>query len=143
MNEKTSALYSEYVIDGVPQELTPAHILEACMAADAARPESPDGAFEPIVDETVDPAPKPCDTDPSKVGEYLRLIKGIKAPAFPSAFPETYTKSRIACALIGGISVWGTLRSASTGPGVLSASETWRLFTPPSLQLPTTSIPWA
>ncbi|MBR4227639.1 MAG: hypothetical protein IKR72_00845 [Bacteroidales bacterium] len=103
MNEMTSALYSEYVIDGVPQELTPAHILEACMAADAARPESPDGAFEPIVDETVDPAPKPCDTDPSKVGEYLRLIKGIKAPAFPSAFPETYTKSRIACALIEAI----------------------------------------
>ena len=103
MDEKTSALYSEYVIDGVPQELTPAQILEACLAEGAERPNAPEGAFEPIVDETVDPAPKPCDTDPAKVGEYLRLIKGLKAPVFPSAFPETYTKSRIACALIDAI----------------------------------------
>ena len=29
MNEKVSALYSEYIIDGVPQELTPARILDA------------------------------------------------------------------------------------------------------------------
>jgi len=100
MNEKTSALYSEYVIDGVQQELTPARILEVCLAVDAVRPEPLGGVFEPIVDETVDPAPKPCDTDPSRVGEYLRLIKGLRSPAFPSAFPETYTKSRIACALI-------------------------------------------
>jgi hypothetical protein len=103
MDEKTSALYSEYVIDGVPQELTPAQILEACLAEGAERPDAPEGAFEPIVDETVDPAPKPCDTDPAKVGEYLRLIKVLKAPVFPAAFPETYTKSRIACALIDAI----------------------------------------
>lgn len=103
MNEKTSALYSEYVIDGVPQDLTPARILEACLAEDAARPAAPEGPFDPIVDETVDPAPKPCDTDPAKVDEYLRRIKAIKEPAFPMAFPETYTKSRVACALIDAI----------------------------------------
>ena len=102
MNEKTSALYSEYVIDGVPQELTPARILDACMAEDAARTEAP-GSFEPIVDETVDPAPKPCATDPSKIAEYIRLVKGLRTWVFPSAFPETYTKCRIACALIDAI----------------------------------------
>ena len=102
MNEKTSALYSEYVIDGVPQELTPARILDACMAEDAARTEAP-GSFEPIVDETVDPAPKPCATDPAKIGEYIRLVKGLRTWVFPSAFPETYTKCRIACALIDAI----------------------------------------
>ena len=103
MNEKTSALYSEYVIDGVPQDLTPARILEACLAEDAARPAAPQGSFDPVVDETVDPAPKPCDTDPSRIDEYLRRIRGLKTCVFPSAFPETYTKSRIACALIDAI----------------------------------------
>ena len=103
MNEKTSALFSEYVIDGVPQELTPARILEACLAEDAAGVPVPDENFDPIVDETVDPAPKPCATDPSRIGEYLRLVRGIKARVFPFAFPETYTKCRIACALIDAI----------------------------------------
>ena len=103
MNEKTSALLSEYVIDGVPQELTPARILDACMAEDAERISAQGGSFDPVVDETVDPAPKPCATDPSRIGEYLRLVRGIRIPAFPVAFPETYTKSRIACALIDAI----------------------------------------
>ncbi|MBO4918348.1 MAG: hypothetical protein J5374_10780 [Bacteroidales bacterium] len=103
MNEKTSALLSEYVIDGVPQELTPARILDACMAEDAERISAQGGSFDPVVDETVDPAPKPCATDPSRIGEYLRLVRGIRTPAFPVAFPETYTKSRIACALIDAI----------------------------------------
>ena len=103
MNEKTSALFSEYVIDGVPQELTPARILEACLAEDAPQVPVPDETFDPIVDETVDPAPKPCATDPSRIGEYLRLVRGIKIRVFPFAFPETYTKCRIACALIDAI----------------------------------------
>ena len=103
MNEKTSALLSEYVIDGVPQELTPARILDACLAEDAERIPAPGGTFDPVVDETVDPAPKPCATDPSRIGEYLRLVRGIRTPAFPVAFPETYTKCRIACALIDAI----------------------------------------
>ena len=102
MNEKTSALYSEYVIDGVPQELTPAQILDACLAEGSARAGVAD-SFEPVVDETVDPAPKPCATDPSRIGEYIKLVKGIRTWAFPSAFPETYTKCRIACALIDAI----------------------------------------
>ena len=103
MNEKTSALYSEYVIDGVPQELNPARILETCLAEDAGRAPAPGEAFDPIVDETVDPALKPCATDPSRIGEYIRLVRAIRTPAFPFAFPETYTKSRIACALIDAI----------------------------------------
>ena len=103
MNEKTSALYSEYIIDGVRQELTPARILEACLAADSERPEAPEGEFPPIIDETVDPAPKPCATDPALVGEYFKRIRAIKSVEFPAAFPEAYTKSRIACALIDAI----------------------------------------
>ena len=103
MDENTSALYSEYVIDGVPQELTPASILEACLAEDATGVPAPEGPFAPIVDETVDPAPKPCATDPSRIGDYLKLVRAIRTRVFPFAFPETYTKCRIACALIDAI----------------------------------------
>ena len=122
MNEKTSALYSEYVIDGIPQELTPARILEACMAEDAGRGPVPAGSFDPVVDETVDPAPKPCATDPSRIGEYLRLVRGIRTPVFPVAFPETYTKSRIACALIDAIWRRGHFR---LGDLALQLDWTW------------------
>ena len=103
MDEKVSALYSEYIIDGVPQELTPARILDAIMVEDGSRPSIPEGVPEPVVDETVDPAPKPCDTDPACIDEYLKRIRAIKSCVFPVAFPETYTKSRIACALIDAI----------------------------------------
>ena len=103
MNEKVSALYSEYIIDGVPQELTPARILDACMVEDGLRPPCKEDVCEPVVDETVDPAPKPCDTDPARIDEYLKRIRAIKSGVFPVAFPETYTKSRIACALIDAI----------------------------------------
>ena len=102
MNEKTSALYSEYIIDGIPQELTPAQILDACLPDDAARTPAPEG-FEPMVDETVDPAPKPCATDPARIGEYLRMVRGVRQRVFPTAFPEAYTKNRVACALIDAI----------------------------------------
>ena len=103
MDEKVSALYSEYIIDGVPQELTPARILDACLTEDGSRPPLPSSVPDPVVDETVDPAPKPCDTDPAHIDEYLKRIRAIKSGVFPVAFPETYTKSRIACALIDAI----------------------------------------
>ena len=103
MNEKVSALYSEYIIDGVPQDLTPARILDACMVEDGLRPPCGEDVCEPVVDETVDPAPKPCDTDPARIDEYLKRIRTIKSGIFPVSFPETYTKSRIACALIDAI----------------------------------------
>lgn len=103
MNEKVSALYSEYIIDGIPQELTPARILDACLLEDGFRPPCGEGVPDPVVDETVDPAPKPCDTDPACIDEYLKRIRAVKSGVFPVAFPETYTKSRIACALIDAI----------------------------------------
>lgn len=103
MNEKTSALYSEYVIDGIQRDLTPARMLDACVAGTPAQTPAPAGPFDPVVDETIDPALKPCVTDPSEIGTYLRKVKGLRTRVFPTAFPETYTKSHIAFALIDAI----------------------------------------
>lgn len=101
MNEKISALYSEYVIDGIAQDLTPDRILSACLETPSKAVDR--GGFDPVVDESLDPALKPCVTDPSRVEEYMEGIKSLSEPAFPVAFPETYTKSRIARALTDAI----------------------------------------
>ena len=101
MNEKISALYSEYVIDGIAQDLTPDRILSACLATPV--PKTDRGHFDPVVDESVDPALKPCVTDPSMIDEYVERVKTVPERVFPIAFPETYTKSRIACALVDAI----------------------------------------
>lgn len=101
MNEKISALYSEYVIDGIARELTPARILSACLADPVS--EADKGGYDPVVDESLDPALKPCVTDPSLISEYAASVKSLPGRIFPVAFPETYTKARIASALIDAI----------------------------------------
>lgn len=98
MNEKISALYSEYVIDGLAQELTPDRILSSCLQEPAV--EEKTGSYDPVIDESIDPALKPCVTDPARIHEYAEDIAHLGGHVFPSAFPETYTKARIAFALI-------------------------------------------
>ena len=57
---------SRFIIDGVPEELTPAQML--------GRNRAPlDG--EPIVDETVDPAILSFEFDEGKISSYLRAVK--------------------------------------------------------------------
>ena len=102
MNEKTSALYSEYIIDGIRQDLTPARMLDACLAS-APTPSDSSADYEPVVDETLDPALKPCVTDPSGVEDYWRSIQALEEKVFPTAFPETYAKTHIAFSLIDAI----------------------------------------
>ena len=101
MKEKISALYSEYVIDGIACELTPARILSACMSDPAQG--DPAEAYDPVVDESLDPALKPCVTDPGRTGEYADSIKALAGRVFPVSFPETYTKAKIASALIDAV----------------------------------------
>lgn len=103
MNEKTSALYSEYVIDGIAQDLTPARMLDACLTGTSVQTPAPAGPFAPVVDETMDPALKPCVTSPSEIGSYLKKVRSLRTRRFPTSFPETYTKSHIAFALIDAI----------------------------------------
>ena len=54
MKEKTSALHSEYIIDGIPRRFTPADILNGCLDNEPEE-DIPYEEFEPIVDESVDP----------------------------------------------------------------------------------------
>lgn len=110
MDKKKSALYSEYIIDGVLQELTPARMLDACLLDRSQAELCPASDFEPVVDETTDPDVRPIVTDKDKLKSYLRQVKDIKHRTFPKSFPEAYTKARIAKCLIDAIWKGGHFR---------------------------------
>lgn len=110
MKENLSALHSEYIIDGVTMELTPAMILDSCLACRKTAGQSVEGPFGQVVDETLDPELCTCATDASKVKTYIRMVKETKSRKFPKAFADSYTRSRIANALIDALWNEGHLR---------------------------------
>ena len=98
MKERTSALHSHYVIDGIRMEVTPGRML-----ASACGKACPDGDFDPIVDESVDPAPAFPAFDSFRIGDYLEMTAAAPARKVPAACPAAFARSRIAQALIGAI----------------------------------------
>ena len=60
MKENESALYSQYIIDGIRCSATPAELLEECMNIDEPL-EMPTRSFDDIIDEPTDP-PLPART---------------------------------------------------------------------------------
>lgn len=91
MDEKVSALYSEYVIDGVARDITPARML-----GDTDRE-----GYAPVIDESVDPAllPKGCGT-------------------FPVAMAASRTKLMVSVALIDALWRRGHFRIGNLNVGV-------------------------
>lgn len=108
MDEKRSALYSDYTIDGVDQDLTPAQMLDACLADRSRMAFSP--SMEPIVDETLDYAIRTLETDRNCMKQYLEKMRSVKEVRFPMAFPEEHTRWQIAHALINAIWKGGHFR---------------------------------
>lgn len=110
MKEKTSALHSEYIIDGIPRRFTPADILDGCLDRE---PETVQYAeYDPIVDESTDPCPATDQFKGQDVMDYLSstsALLGIPRNC-PKAFPEEFTKSRIAKALLDSIWMKGHFR---------------------------------
>ena len=113
---------SRFIIDGVPEELTPAQML--------GRNRAPlDG--EPMVDETVDPAILSFEFDESRISGYLRAVKKTRRELqFP--FAAQYARACLANVLIEAIwshghftlpelSVDAVWRWKETGIGSMSA----------------------
>lgn len=115
MGKKKSALYSEYIIDGAVQELTPASMLDACLVDRPSTSSVAEKEYDAISDENVDPDVRPIPTDKEKLMQYLRQIKDIKKRRFPKSFPESFTKTRIAVALIDAIWKGGHFRLGDLG----------------------------
>ena len=127
MKEKTSALHSEYIIDGIPRRFTPADILDGCLDKEPSGNNDYE-EFEPIVDESVDPHPAEDQFRAQDFQEYLEgnhSMAGIQRNC-PMAFPEEFAKGRIAKALLDTIWLKGHFRLSD-----LTLSAKWRWNTKP------------
>ncbi len=105
MKEKTSALHSKYIIDGVSRRLTPAEMLDDCLASAEGKPATESGGFEPVVDESTDPSPSMKNFLNQNVKGYLATVVSLldEPRQFPTAFADSYTKGRIAKALLDAV----------------------------------------
>lgn len=121
MTKKTSALHSTYVIDGIPQDLTPAEILAPVTESAAVSAGRPEEGSDQIIDETLDPVMGPLVFDRNKIDGYLENVMAADKQ-LPLAFAETYTKVRLAAALIDALWCRGHFRF---GDLRLKASWKW------------------
>ena len=104
MTEKESALYSQYIIDGIRCDATPAELLNECMnEEDLANADC--AGFEDILDESTDPPVTSFRYSQANENSYLEdCIKvAEKERPFRLLYPEAFTRQRIAKALIDRI----------------------------------------
>lgn len=101
MTEKESALYSQYIIDGIKCDATPAELLDECLKECDVRQSVPSG-FEDIIDESIDPPVTSFIYDSSNDAEYLEdcLKEAGHERSFRLLYPGAFTRQRIAKALI-------------------------------------------
>ena len=104
MKENESALYSQYIIDGIRCEMTPAELLDECM-------ECPDEVmadgevalcFNDIIDESTEPPLSSFQYDRSRFDEYLARTCAASAEEreFTMLYPDHFTRLQISRALI-------------------------------------------
>ena len=99
MTEKESALYSNYIIDGVRMDMTPADMLEECMEYEESEFQS---GFSDIIDESTEPPLDSFIYEDEKEEEYLRMTleSSTEEREFRMLYPEHFTRLQIAKALL-------------------------------------------
>lgn len=114
-----SVLKSRYIIDGIQQELTPAQMLGDCGYV------SPDvdveGVSDTLVDESREPGLDAIQFDTFDPDYYLEKIRSVSR-RMPVAFAGTFTRGRVAGALIDAI--W---RKGHFKIGDLGLSASWKV----------------
>jgi hypothetical protein len=111
MKEKESALYSQYIIDGIRCDATLAELLEECM-------EFPDGydedsaEYDDIIDESTEPPLSALTFDTSKAADYVRQISenNTSERPFSLLYPDHFTRLQIAQALLNRLWIEGHFR---------------------------------
>ena len=101
MTEKESALYSQYIIDGIRHEAAPADLLDECMRF--PHPQTRDfQRYADIIDESTDPPVTSFTYDPDLHKDYMQsCVKALKDDrSFRMLYPDTFTRQRIAASLI-------------------------------------------
>ncbi len=98
MTEKESALYSQYIIDGVKFDASPAELLEECVPVPQ---KIADNHFDDIVDESMDPPVSTFTYDLGRIKEYIQACREAAGRrTFSILYPYAFTRQRIATALI-------------------------------------------
>ena len=135
MKEKESALFSRYIIDGIQQDATPYEMLTECMSA----PEpffGTDEDFKDILDESTDPPLTSFRYSNEENEAYIRQVSGHDGPRpFRMLYPDTFTRQRIAVALIeriwnkghyrlGDLNIWAEWKWNSRPLGNMAAFYT-------------------
>src|SRR5574344_239879 len=127
MKSKQTALFSRYVLDGIRQDVTPAELLEECMIpannAETASCDADDAEFiageaataaQDIWDECLDQSPESLKCTEEDFASLLEKVTTASAPAQDRAFellyPESFTRARIASALIDCLWLEGEFR---------------------------------
>ena len=104
MKENESALYSQYIIDGIRQDMTPAELLDECMeyTDNEASENECFGKFADIVDESTEPPLSSFKYENHRQQEYIRLTEAATCEEreFTMLYPEQFTRLQIAKALI-------------------------------------------
>ena len=118
MADKAPNLYDAYFIDGIPQTLTPAGLLQECTLPGALPAPSPAGS---VADETVDISPTPFDFRDEDIDAYADAVAALPRPPFPLPFAGQVTRARIAKAMLDAVWMGGHFRL-----GDLTLKGEWR-----------------
>ena len=118
MADKAPNLYDAYIIDGIPQALTPAGLLQECTLPGALPAPSPAGS---VADETVDISPTPFDFRDEDIDAYADAVAARPRPPFPLPFAGQVTRARIAKAMLDAVWMGGHFRL-----GDLTLKGEWR-----------------
>ena len=104
MTEKESALYSQYIIDGIRCDATPAELLDECIKTGNTSDPVLIG-YKDIIDESIDPPVTSFVYDSSNDEQYLDdcVKANCSERAFCMLYPGAFTRQRIAKALIDRI----------------------------------------
>ena len=123
MKEKTSALHSKYIIDGIARRLTPAEMLDDCIGDNEGRKTAKSEGFEPIVDESTDPSPSLNRFKSQDIEGYLTKVLSLAGEPrpFQTPFANTWTKGRIAKALLDALWMNGRFKLCD-----LTVAAKWR-----------------
>lgn len=118
MTEKESALHSQYIIDGIRYDITPAGLLDECLRDTLIIHPDAEGCAD-IIDESIDPPVSTFTYDNNLNDAYLKMCLEASAEerTFRMLYPDSFTRQRIACALIdrmwneghyrlGDLSIW-------------------------------------
>ncbi|MGN0191459.1 MAG: AIR synthase-related protein [Candidatus Cryptobacteroides sp.] len=119
MKSKHTALFSRYVIDGIRQDVTPAELLEECMMPSDAdmsetSTETSENETDVIWDESLDLSPESPYCSEDDFPGILETVTQASSPAqdrpFELLYPDSFTRCRIAAALIDCLWIEGEFR---------------------------------